>query len=66
MTDIDIRTWLPGTHNEHCALTIPSNLPAGTYQLCLAIGGNDAPSVKLATKLECRADMHILSEIKVM
>jgi hypothetical protein len=63
VTDIDICKWLPGTHQEHVALPIPQDMPAGTYQLCCKIGGNGMPAVRLATQVECEADTHILTEI---
>jgi hypothetical protein len=33
----DIRKWLPGEHQVNETLTIPSNLKAGEYYLCVAI-----------------------------
>ena len=64
-TDIDICTWLPGTHNEQVALTLPADLPAGTYQLCCAIGGDEMPSVRFASQIEWDDTAHMLAEITV-
>ena len=65
VTDIDIRSWLPGEHCERITLTPPSDLPEGVYDLCCAIGGKDMPSVKLATELACEGDIHHLATITV-
>lgn len=64
-TDIDIRSWLPGSHSEHIALTLPATLTAGNYQLCCAIGGKDLPSVKLATFTENDGEVYYLTDIRV-
>ena len=44
----DIRTWLPGSWNVRDPLTIPSDLPPGTYEIDLALLDRDgsAPDTK--------------------
>jgi hypothetical protein len=37
MTDVDITRWLPGRHAVFSSIPIPQNLPAGDYELRLAL-----------------------------
>jgi hypothetical protein len=50
LTDADIRNWLPGDNLYANSLFIPTALPAGKYELSLAIidPGSKNPKIKLA------------------
>ena len=65
VTDIDIRSWLPGENSEFITLMPPSDLPVGVYQLCCAIGGNDMPCVKLATETAHDGHIYHLATISI-
>lgn len=54
-TDIDITQWLPGETIENFAVTLPRDLPAGSYEVQLCIGEKypETPLVRLA----CNAPM---------
>ena len=39
--DVDIRNWLPGVHMENVYFSVPKNIPAGSYDLRLAIPDPD-------------------------
>jgi len=50
LTDADIRTWLPGDVVYDDAVLVPAGMPAGDYELAIALVDPDtrAPKVKLA------------------
>ena len=50
LTDADIRSWLPGDVVYDNAVFIPADMPAGPYELAIAIVDpvSNAPKVKLA------------------
>ncbi|MGC9316594.1 MAG: DUF4832 domain-containing protein [Armatimonadota bacterium] len=49
-TDVDLRQWLPGTHDVAAEVELPGDLPAGEYALRLAFvdPNTDEPALKLA------------------
>lgn len=50
-TDIDITKWLPGEYSETVCLDIPNEMENGEYELQIAIGGGDKPSVAFASEM---------------
>lgn len=48
-SDIDVRKWLPGDTIEHIEMTLPKDLPCGTYALEFRLGGSGSPIIKFAT-----------------
>ena len=63
--DTDIRKWLPGTHTETMAISLPEALLPGKYQLQLGIGGYCDPCVFFATGAQQDGHFAILTEITV-
>lgn len=51
ITDVDITKWLPGEYTETVCILLPSDLQGGEYELQIAIGGGDKPSVAFANEM---------------
>jgi hypothetical protein len=64
-TDIDVRKWLPGEYVEKVELALPCDLPAGEYELSIALGGGDKPAVQFASKTGKEHQWHILTTVSV-
>ena len=64
-TDIDITEWLPSEYEERAIIVIPADMPKGTYELQMAIGGGDKPSVAFANEIQRKQEWHILGRICV-
>ena len=64
-TDIDARKWLPGEYVEKVELALPCDLPAGEYELSMALGGGDKPAVQFASKTGKEYHWHILTTVSV-
>lgn len=49
-TNDDIRNWLPGTTDVIASMSLPSNIPAGTYSIVVSIAdpATDKPGINLA------------------
>ncbi len=62
VTDIDIRSWLPGRHTEHFTLRLPA-LPAGEHPITVTIE-NDLP-VYFATDAERDGTSYRIGRIRV-
>ena len=65
VTNIDVTKWLPGEYTENVLLEIPSNFVSGEYELQIAIGGDDKPTVFFATEAVLDGTYLTLSKIKV-
>ena len=48
-TDIDVKRWLPGKHEETVSIKLPRDLPKGCYKLQLGIISDVFPVIYLAT-----------------
>lgn len=64
-TEIDVCKWLPGTYTESTEIVLPQALPAGEYELAIAIGGGKYPSVQLAIEAEKDGEWHDLTVVRV-
>lgn len=64
-TDIDITKWLPGEYEENVLIEIPNDFARGEYELQIAIGGGDKPSVQFANELAQDGEFYYLLQIKV-
>lgn len=64
-TDIDVRKWLPGEYTESAELSLPCELPAGEYEISLALGGGDKPAVQFASKTGKEHEWHVLAKVTV-
>ncbi len=51
-TDVDIRTWLPGSSTAEFEITLPQDMPAGDYDAGLSLSGEDTPLVRWETQGE--------------
>ena len=51
-TDVDVRTWLPGSHTAEFAVPLPQEIQPGTYTVGLSISGEDTPVVRFETRGE--------------
>jgi len=65
ISDTDIRTWLPGAHEETAQLTLPPALPAGEYKLEAAIEGNGHPFIRMCMDAETDGAWHRLGTIRI-
>lgn len=65
-TNADITKWLPGKTEETITVNVQSSLPVGNYSIYCAIGGNEFPSVKFATKTEYVNAWHYLSQAELV
>ncbi|MFQ6035691.1 MAG: DUF4832 domain-containing protein [Sedimentisphaerales bacterium] len=67
VTDADIRTWLPGDNIYDDAVSVPSDMPKGQYDLQIAILDrfSDKPKVKLAIVGKQPDGWYTLGKIKV-
>jgi hypothetical protein len=65
ITDIDITKWLPGEYEETVFIEIPSEFANGEYELQIAIGGGDKPSVQFANEIENDGGFYSLVKIKI-
>ena len=61
----DIRSWLPGEWCEKLEISLPADMPKGSYEISCAIGGGEYPVVQLATETETDGEYYTLAEIKV-
>ena len=50
-TDVDVRNWLPGLHEETFRLPLPKTA-AGAYDLEISLSGEGHPSVAFETQME--------------
>ena len=64
-TNVDITKWLPGKHTENFELNIPLNIVSGEYELQIAIGGGELPSVVFATDAKNDGDYLVLAKIHI-
>jgi hypothetical protein len=64
-TDVDICKCLPGDNAQSVSLKLPKDIKAGKYALCIKIGGEDKPTVKLAMDVEKYNYAYKLAEIVV-
>lgn len=63
-TAVDARNWMPGDTIENFAITLPENLPQGTYSLSCRLGGGELPIVRFATDTPCSEDgFYFLTDI---
>lgn len=67
LTDADITTWLPGDNLFDSAVTVPTTLPAGDYELELGLLDPRANTPKIRLAIEGRTDegWHPLGPIKI-
>ncbi len=48
-TGVKVRAWLPGKHTVNILLSLPKDMPKGTYVIELALGGKTHPKAYFAT-----------------
>jgi hypothetical protein len=67
LTGADITKWLPGDNVFDSAVRVPTNLPAGDYELGLALLDplSQAPKVKLAVRGGGEDGWYRLGTVKV-
>jgi hypothetical protein len=65
--DVDIKTWLPGTHTDAVTIDIPADLDSGTYDVKLAILDPDTelPGVMFANTERDSAGRYKVSSLNV-
>jgi hypothetical protein len=63
--DTDIREWLPGEYMQNVSFAVPADMPKGAYELQIAIGGEDKPSVQFANELPADDYYFVLADITV-
>ena len=61
----DIREWLPGEYMQNVSFAVPADMPKGAYELQIAIGGEDKPSVQFANELPADDYYFVLADITV-
>jgi Domain of unknown function (DUF4832)/Beta-galactosidase len=68
LTDADITTWLPGDSLYDSTVSIPPNLPAGSYSLQLALvdPSSRTPKVRLAIEGRAADGWYELGAIKLL
>ena len=66
VTDIDVTKWLPGEYEENILMNIPSEFLNGEYELQIAIGGGEYPSVQFANELDQDGEFYNLIKIKII
>lgn len=64
-TDVDICKFFPGDSQAKVKITLPSDIKAGNYALCIKIGGKNMPTVKLAMDVETFNDAYKLADLVV-
>ena len=65
-TEIDARKWMPGDTIENLEITLPKELPQGTYSLSYRLGGGNLPVVQFATDTSCSEDgFYYLTDIVI-
>ena len=65
-TEIDARKWMPGDTIENLEITLPEELPQGTYSLSYRLGGGNLPVVQFATDTSCSEDgFYYLTDIVI-
>ena len=62
---MDITNWLPGEYTETICFDIDSDFANGEYELQIAIGGGDMPSVAFANEMETNGEFYSLAKIKI-
>ena len=66
ITDIDITKWLPGEYTETVCLDIPNDIRGGEYELQIAIGGENKPSVAFANEMETDDTWFVLGNLNIL
>ena len=65
ITDIDITKWLPGEYEENVSIELPSDFASGEYELQMAIGGGDKPSVAFANEMDIDDTWFVLGNVNM-
>jgi len=64
-TSVDITRWMPGAAEEAWQITLPEDLPAGTYNIEIGIETKDYPMVYFATDAPRNGGYYQMGEIKI-
>lgn len=65
-TNVDITKWLPGAYTETVCLDIPNDIRGGEYELQIAIGGENKPSVAFANEMETDGTWFVLGNLNIL
>ena len=65
VTDIDVTKWLPGEYEENILMNVPSEFLNGEYELQIAIGGGDKPSVAFANEMDIDDTWFVLGNVNI-
>lgn len=65
ITNIDITKWLPGEYTETVCFYVPNDDASGEYELQIAIGGGDKPSVAFANEMETDDTWFVLGKVTI-
>lgn len=64
-TEVDIRNWLPGKTEEIISLALPKDIPAGSYDIEIAIHDPKYPQVFFCTDAEMNGIFYKLGNITI-
>ena len=64
-TQIDITKWLPGEYTEKFTVTLPENIPTGTYAVKLGMHNEHIPVIYLRTDAEREEAYYTVGEVEV-
>ena len=65
-TEVDIKKWLPGKHEEKVEIEIPHDLPKGSYDLQIGIISELFPVIYLATDAKRDGAYYTIGSINIM
>ena len=65
ITDVDITKWLPGEYTETVNFDVDIDITSGEYELQIAIGGEDKPSVAFANEMETDDTWFVLGKVTI-
>ncbi len=63
--DTDITKWLPGEYEETLSFDLEGDMPKGEYELQIAIGGGEQPSVAFASEGQTDGAWFVLGKVCV-
>ncbi len=64
-TDVNIREWFPGKHENKTAVTIPADIAPGTYALEIGICNDLVPMLYFCTDAERDGSFYKVGEIRI-
>lgn len=66
VTDVDIRTWLPGTHQNRFSISLPADIAPGTYTLEIGITNDLVPLLYLCTDAVRNGSFYKIGQLQMV